>query len=112
MARVLLPCDVQAWSEHKKLFLLLSYVRSVEELNRLSATHTRQLTPENVVGQRLKELAGLAEFLASYCSADERKIFLGKTLPFIAKSAASLEDRIPACGISYLETQDGMCVVL
>ena len=103
-ACVFLPCEVEDWWEDKKLFLLLSHVRSVDELGQLIAAHGRG---DRVMSRRLSSLAGLRVFLAQHCTQDEQKVFLSTTLPFIAKSASSLDERVPESGIPFLGRQEG-----
>ncbi len=106
MATVFLPCESEDWWEDKKLFLLLPNLRSVEELGQLIAAHTRA-PAERTLSRLLAKLTGLHAFLKDYCSPEEQKAFCGKTLPFIAKSASCLDERVPVTGVPFLREQEG-----
>lgn len=88
------------------MFLLLMNLRSVEELGQLIATHTRA-ADERLLSQLLAKLSGLHAFLVEFCSPEEQTAFCAKTLPFIAKSASCLDERVPATGIPFLQGQEG-----
>ena len=105
---VYLPCDSEAWWEDKKLFLLLSHLRSVEEFGALISAHTRQGGERTILSHRLKDLAGLRVFLADHCSPEEKTRFLRSTLPFVAKTASCLDERVPESGIPFLAQQEGI----
>ncbi len=106
MATVFLPCESEDWWEDKKLFLLLMSLRSVDELGHLIAAHTRA-GEQRVLSHLLARLGGLHAFLVNFCSPDEQAVFCAKTLPFIAKSASCLDERVPATGIPFLQGQEG-----
>ena len=106
MAAVLLPCDVEEWWEDKKLFVLLSSARSLQEFDLLIKSHTRENKPQSVISRRLEALSGLNKFLVDFCSAEEQKTFMSVTLPFIAQSASILDERVPDSGIPFLERQE------
>ncbi len=110
MARVLLPCEVEEWWEDKRLFLLLSSIRSVKDLDLLIASHTRQDSEPTVLSKRLEQLSGLVVFLKDYCTSSERDIYMRETLPFIAQMASKLDDLVPDCGIPFIIQQEGTYV--
>ena len=106
MAYVCLPCDSEDWWDYQKMFILLSHLRSVEELNLLISSHTR---PDEEIYPSSKALAGLKGFqvfLKQYCTPEQQKKIVTRTLPFIAKAAAMLEERVPPSGIPCLEKQE------
>ena len=107
MSYVELPCDFEEeWWEYNRLFILLSHLRSINELNLLISSHTRPDEPPSLISASLTALKGLMVFLSDYCTPDEQKKFITKTLPFIARAAAKLEERAPTSGIPRLEKQE------
>lgn len=108
MARVLLPCDVEEWWEDKRLFLLLSHMRTIKDFDMLISSHTLKGDKGSVFFKRLTALKGLREFLVNYCTAEEQKTFFTLTLPCIAKAASFLDERVPDTGIPFLYKQEGI----
>lgn len=106
MSVVILPCDYEEWWEYKRLFILVSHLRSILDLKLLISSHTREDISPSPISRCLGALKGLLAYLFDYCNQDEQEKFLTKTLPFIARSAALLEERIPLSGIPYLEKQE------
>ena len=104
MARVLLPCDVEEWWEDKRLFLLLSHMRTINDFDLLISSHTRK--DQTVFAKRLIALQGLRSFLVNQCTAEEQNTFLTSTLPCIAKAASYLDERVPDTGIPFLSKQE------
>jgi len=107
MACVLLPCDVEQWWEDKRLFLLLSHLRTVSDLETLITSHTRKDSERTTLSYRLKELKGFLVFLKNFCEEEEREQCIKVTLPFIAKSAAKLEELVPESGIPFIVQNEG-----
>lgn len=107
MAAVLLPCEVEEWWEDKRLFLLLSSIRSVKDLEQLITSHTRESSEQTVLSDRLKKLSGLIVFLRKYCDNNERGIYTSVTLPFIAQTASKLDELVPTSGIPFIVRQEG-----
>ena len=109
MACLLLPCDCEEWWEDKKLFLLLMHLHSLDEFLQLIKAHSRRAGGEDWgFSRRLRDLEGLRAFLVDYCSPEEQQTFFNRTLPFIAKSASCLDERVPETGIPFLERHEGM----
>lgn len=106
MAYVDLPCDTVKWVEYKNLFIMLSHLRSIDDLKLFIGSYTRSDTLPSETARCLSALQGLVVFLAENCCWNEQKKFMRKTLPFIAKSAALLEERVPASGLPFLEKQE------
>ena len=100
-----LPChDSSSWEEYKQLFVLLSRLQTLETFRELISAHTRG--DSSPLGEKLGHLSGLVVFLENFCSEEERETFFGKTLPFIAKAAIFLEDRVPDSGVPFLQRQE------
>ena len=115
MAQVLLPCEVDEWWEDKRLFLLLSHMRTIKDFDLLLSSHTRKGQEKTVFFKRLTALQGLRLFLANYCTGEEQSTFLTSTLPCIAKAASFLDERVPGSGIPFLsnqECEDIRCLIL
>ena len=116
MAQVFLPCESEAWSQDKRLFLLLSQLCSVQEMRGLIDDHNRPAAAESAdheacsdaMARRLHSLRGLAVFLAELASEEEREVFFARTLPFVCRSASGLEALVPEDGIPYLRQQEGV----
>lgn len=107
MSNVPLPCDYEDdWREYKKLFILLSHLRSINELHLLISSHTREDSPPGPIYNTLKALKGLLAYLTGYCSPEEQESFMKGILGLIARSAAMLEERVPSTGIPFLESQE------
>ena len=51
-------------------------------------------------------------FLTNFCTGEEQKKFFTTTLPFIARSASLLEERVPSSGIPYLLNQESKATAL
>ena len=108
MACLVLPCDCEEWWEDKKFFLLLMHLHSLDEFSRLIKAHSRRAEGEDWgFSRRLRDLEGLRAFLVTYCSPEEQQTFFNQTLPFIAKSASCLDERVPETGIPFLERHEG-----
>ena len=107
MANVLLPCEVEEWWEDKRLFLLLSHLRTIKDFDLLLSSHASKGKPKTVFAKRLTALQGLRVFLTRYLTAEEQKTFLTSTLPCIAKAASFLDERVPDTGIPFLYKQEG-----
>lgn len=107
MARVLLPCEVEEWSEDKRLFLLLSHIRSVSDLSTLITSHTREDSEPSVLADRLKQLSGLLAFLKEHCTNEESYTYTRSTIPFIAQSASRLDELVPESGMPFIVQQEG-----
>ena len=103
-----LPCDSQEWPEHKKLFLLLSHLRSAEQFTSLVSAYSLQDGSAEPFSRMIRVLEGLGVYLKDFCNEAEREEFFSKTLPFISMSASSLEERAPANGIPFLRQQEGI----
>ena len=112
MAQVFLPCESEAWSDDKRLFLLLSKLNSVQELRGMIDDHNRGVESADapVMSHRLHSLRGLTIFLTELATEEETKLFFSKTLPFICRSASLLETLVPDEGVPYLRQQEGLCV--
>ena len=106
MSVIDLPCDYEEWWDYQKLFILLSHVRSIQELDLLISSHTRADGGPSPTSKVLGDLKGLVIFLREFCTRAEQKNFLGHTLPFIARTAALLEERVPLSGIPSLQQQE------
>ena len=106
MARVLLPCEVEEWWEDKRLFLLLSHMRTIKDFDLLISSHTRKDQNKTVFFKRLTALQGLRVFLANYCTVEQQNTFFTSTLPCIAKAASFLDERVPDSGIPFLSKQE------
>ena len=106
MACVDLPCDYEQWAEYKNLFIMLSHLRSIDDLKLFIGSYTRSDTPPSVTASCLKALQGLVVFLTDNFCCNEQKKFMKKTFPFIAKSAGLLEARVPISGLPFLEKQE------
>lgn len=106
MAYVSLPCEFEEWWDYKKILIMLSHLRSVQDLNLLISSHTRPEDGPSPTSRSLAALKGLVAFLSEFCTPDEQKRFVSSTLPFIARSAVKLEDRVPMSGIPTLEQQE------
>ena len=106
MARVLLPCEVEEWWEDKRLFLLLSHMRTIKDFDLFISSHTRKDQQKTVFFKRLTALQGLRVFLANYCTVEEQNTFFTSTLPCIAKAASFLDERVPDSGIPFLSKQE------
>lgn len=106
MARVLLPCEVEEWWEDKRLFLLLSHMRTIKDFDLLISSHTRKDQNKTLFFKRLTALQGLRVFLANYCTVEEQNTFFTSTLPCIAKAASFLDERVPDSGIPFLSKQE------
>lgn len=106
MANVCLPCDYEEWWDYQRIFILLSHLRSVEDLKLLISSHTRPEDGPTPISRCLEALKGLLVFLTEFCTSEEQKKFLMVTLPFIARSAALLEERVPQMGIPSLQKQE------
>ena len=106
MARVLLPCVVEEWWEDKRLFLLLSHMRTIKDFDLFISSHTRKDQQKTVFFKRLTALQGLRVFLANYCTVEEQNTFFTSTLPCIAKAASFLDERVPDSGIPFLSKQE------
>ena len=107
MANVLLPCEVEEWWEDKRLYLLLSHLRTIKDFDLLLSSHASKGKPKTVFSKRLTALQGLRVFLTRYLTAEEQKTFLTSTLPCIAKAASFLDERVPDTGIPFLYKQEG-----
>ena len=92
--------------EYQNLFIMLNHLRSIEALQLFIGSYTRSDTPPSATARCLKCLRGLAVFLRENFSLDEQKKFMRKTFPFIAKSAAMLEERVPITGMPFLSKQE------
>lgn len=112
MANVSLPCDNEEWWEDKRLFMLLSHMRTVKELEVLISSHTRKDTQPSVLSKRCKDLSGLVTFLQKFCTAEEQKVYAGVTLPFIARAACCLDERVPESGIPFIVQQECKYLIL
>lgn len=112
MARVLLPCEVEEWWEDKRLFILLSNIRSVNDLSTLITSHTRKDSEPTVLSNRLKQLSGLLVFLNKYCTKEESDTYTCSTLPFIAQSASKLDELVPESGVPFIVQQEAASLVL
>ncbi len=106
MAYVYLPCDSEDWWDYQKMFILLSHLRSMDDLNLLISSHTRPDEEIYPSSKALAALKGFQAFLKDYCTPEQQKKIVTHTLPFIAKAAAMLEDRVPPSGIPCLEKQE------
>lgn len=106
MVSVVLPCDYEEWLDYQKIFILLSHLRSVKDLNLFISSHTRREDVPTPISRCLEALKGLMAFLTDFCTPEEQKKFLTSTLPFIARSASQLEERVPLSGIPFLSEQE------
>jgi hypothetical protein len=110
MSVIDLPCEYEEWWDYKKVFILLSHIRSLRDLNLLIASHTRtgdgQSYSNPPASRILGCLKGLVTFLNDYLTPEEQKNFVSCTLPFIAKAAGMLEERVPFSGIPCLQKQE------
>ena len=110
MSVVDLPCDYEEWWDYKKVFILLSHLRSMRDLTLLISSHTRTGDEEEPRGSPISKvlggLKGLVTFLTDFYTPEEQKKFVSCTLPYVAKAAALLEDRVPLAGIPRLEKQE------
>jgi len=106
MAYVELPCDTEEWSEQKKVFIMLSHLRSLDALKLYLSSYTRPEAAPSATTKCLSSLRGLVVFLTENCNAEEQNSFVTKVLPYIAKNAALLEDRVPISGLPFLEKQE------
>ena len=106
MAYVELPCDAEEWPEQKNVFIMLSHLRSLDAMKLYVSSYTRPEAAPSVTTKCLSSLRGLMAFLTDKCSAEEQNVFTTKTLPYIAKNAALLEDRVPISGLPFLEKQE------
>ena len=107
MACLFLPCDSEDWWDDKKLFLLLFHLRSLDEFTQFINAHCRSGAKDSGLSKRLRDLQGLRAFLEQYCSPEEQHNVFKRTLPFIAKSASCLDERVPESGIPFLERHEG-----
>ena len=106
MAYISLPCDSEDWWDYQKMFILLSHLRSLEDLNLLISSHTRPDEQVYPSSKALSALKGFLAFLKDYCTPEQQKTIVTHTLPCIAKAAAMLEERVPPSGIPRLEKQE------
>ncbi len=106
MSYVDLPCDGEEWAEQKNVFIMLSHLRSLDALKLFVGSYTRTDSAPSATSRCLSSLRGLVTFLSENCDEKEQDKFMKKTLPFVAKSAAMLEDRVPITGIPFLEKQE------
>lgn len=103
---VYLPCDSEDWSDFQRMFILLSHLRSMEDLTLLISSHTRPDEEIYPSSRALGALKGFLAFLKDYCTPEQKSKVVTHTLPFIAKSAGMLEERVPPCGIPCLSKQE------
>lgn len=110
MSVVDLPCEYEEWWDYQKVFILLSHLRSVLELNLLISCHTRtgggEEASDSPTSRCLGALKGLLTFLTEYYTPEEQKRFVSHTLPFVARAACLLEERVPLSGIPRLQKQE------
>lgn len=106
MACVDLPCDFEQWAEYKNLFIMLYHLRSIDDLKLFIGSYTRSDTPPSATASCLNSLRGLVVFLTDNFGWNEQKKFMRTIFPFIAKSAALLEERVPVTGLPFLERQE------
>ena len=106
MAYVGLPCGTEEWAEQKNVFFMLSHLRSLDDLELFMESYTRPDAAPSATSKCLSSLRGLVVFLTENCGTEDQSKFLKKTLPFIAKSAALLEQRVPLSGMPLLEKQE------
>lgn len=115
MSVIDLPCEFEEWWEYKKVFILLSHLRSMRELTLLISSHTRtrdiEGEPRSPISNVLGALKGLVAFLVDFYTPEEQQKFVSHTLPFVAKAAALLEERVPLAGIPCLEKQESNLVL-
>lgn len=105
MPGVRLPCyGGSSWEEYKQLFVLLSNLQTLESFRELISAYTRG--EPSPLSEKLSCLSGLVVFLETFCSEEERKTFFDQTLPFIAKAAILLEERVPDSGVPFLHRQE------
>lgn len=112
MSVVDLPCEYEEWWDYQKMFILLSHVRSIKDLNLLISSHTRDDLRGSPSANFLTSLKGLVAFFSEYCTLEEQKKYVSETLPFIAKAASLLEERVPLSGIPCLQKQENAALVL
>ncbi len=111
MSCIDLPCDYDEWFEYKKLFLLLSHLRSLSDLDVFISSHTRADLAPSAISDVLVRLKGLVSYLSCECSPQEQNTFFKLTLPFIAREASFLDQRIPERGLPYLEKQESKILI-
>lgn len=110
MSVVDLPCECEEWWDYQKLFIMLSHLRSMKDLNLLISCHTRtgdgEEPTDSPSSKCLRALKGLLVFLTEYYTPEEQKRFASQTLPFVARAASLLEERVPLSGIPCLQKQE------
>lgn len=105
MSVIDLPCEYEEWWDYQKIYILLSHLRSMRDLNLLISSHTR--TGDNSPTSKcLGALKGLVTFLTEYYTPEEQMKFVSHTLPFVARAAGLLEERVPLSGIPCLQKQE------
>ena len=105
MARCFLPCESDSWPKIGRLFSQLSQLQTVEELDRLIHSHSKE-GEEEIIATQLVLLLGLVAFLSECCSEEEREVFFRRTLPFVARSASCLDTVVPEGGLPFVQQQE------
>lgn len=114
MENVALPCYYEEWPEYLKIFLILSRMWSLQDLKLLISSHTRaeDTSQSPTTSKCLRALKGLLAFLEEFCTPEEQKKFVSKTLPSIARAASLLEERVPYSGIPHLQKQESTLLLM